>query len=35
MFEAVFLLGGMELIIGAGLAFASKIFYVYVDPFNP
>jgi formate dehydrogenase (NADP+) beta subunit len=32
MVEAVILLGGMGLIIGAGLAFASKIFYVYVDP---
>lgn len=32
MVEAVILLGGMGLIIGAGLAFASKIFYVYTDP---
>jgi NADPH-dependent glutamate synthase beta subunit-like oxidoreductase/NAD-dependent dihydropyrimidine dehydrogenase PreA subunit len=32
MVEAIILLGGMGLIIGAGLAFASKIFYVYVDP---
>ncbi len=32
MIEAIILLGGMGLIIGAGLAFASKIFYVYVDP---
>jgi formate dehydrogenase (NADP+) beta subunit len=32
MIEAIILLGGMGLIIGTGLAFASKIFYVYVDP---
>lgn len=32
MTEAIFMMGGLGLIIGAGLAAASKIFYVYVDP---
>ncbi|MBC2714032.1 MAG: RnfABCDGE type electron transport complex subunit B [Desulfobacteraceae bacterium] len=32
MIEAFLVLGGMGLIIGAGLAVASKVFYVYVDP---
>lgn len=32
MYEAVFLMGGLGLIVGIGLAVASKIFYVYVDP---
>ena len=32
MIEAVFMMGGLGLLVGAGLAAASKIFYVYVDP---
>jgi len=32
MFDAVLMMGGLGLIIGVGLAAASKIFYVYVDP---
>lgn len=32
MIEAVIIMGGLGLLVGAGLAFASKIFYVYVDP---
>ncbi len=32
MIEAVFMMGGLGLIVGVGLAAASKIFYVYVDP---
>ncbi|MBW2367162.1 MAG: RnfABCDGE type electron transport complex subunit B, partial [Deltaproteobacteria bacterium] len=32
MYEAIFMMGGLGLIIGIGLAIASKIFYVYVDP---
>jgi NADPH-dependent glutamate synthase beta subunit-like oxidoreductase len=32
MVEAILLMGGLGAIIGAGLAVASKIFYVYVDP---
>ncbi len=32
MQEALIILGGLGLIIGIGLALASKIFYVYVDP---
>ncbi len=32
MLESVFLMGGLGLLIGGVLAFASKIFYVYVDP---
>jgi len=32
MNEAILMMGGLGIIIGAGLAAASKIFYVYVDP---
>ena len=32
MFEAIAILGGLGVVVGAGLAAASKIFYVYVDP---
>jgi NADPH-dependent glutamate synthase beta subunit-like oxidoreductase/Pyruvate/2-oxoacid:ferredoxin oxidoreductase delta subunit len=32
MVEAVIMMGGLGLIVGVGLAIASKIFYVYVDP---
>ena len=32
MVEAVMMLGGLGLLVGAGLAVASKVFYVYVDP---
>ncbi len=32
MFESILMMGGLGLIIGSCLAFASKIFYVYVDP---
>lgn len=32
MVEAVLMMGGLGLFVGAGLAAASKIFYVYVDP---
>ncbi|MDA3897601.1 MAG: RnfABCDGE type electron transport complex subunit B [Desulfobacteraceae bacterium] len=32
MIEAFLVMGGMGAIIGAGLAVASKVFYVYVDP---
>ncbi len=32
MINAIFLMGGLGLTVGIGLAFASKIFYVYVDP---
>ena len=32
MFYAIILMGGLGLVIGGVLAFASKIFYVYVDP---
>lgn len=32
MIEAVFMMGGLGLLVGAGLAAASKVFYVYVDP---
>ena len=32
MTEAVFMMGGLGLFIGVGLAIASKVFYVYVDP---
>ena len=32
MIEAVFLMGGLGLVVGGGLAIASKVFYVYVDP---
>lgn len=31
MIEAVVMMGGLGIIVGAGLAAASKIFYVYVD----
>jgi len=32
MINAIFMMGGLGLIIGAVLATASKVFYVYVDP---
>lgn len=32
MFEAILMMGGLGVIVGVGLAAASKIFYVYVDP---
>ncbi len=32
MVEAVMMMGGMGLVLGIGLAIASKVFYVYVDP---
>ncbi|QTA79588.1 FAD-dependent oxidoreductase [Desulfonema limicola] len=32
MIEAVFIMGGLGVVVGIGLAAASKIFYVYVDP---
>ena len=32
MLQAVFILGGIGIVVGIGLAAASKIFYVYVDP---
>ena len=32
MVEAVIMMGGLGLMVGIGLAIASKIFYVYVDP---
>ena len=32
MIEAFLVMGGMGVVIGAGLALASKVFYVYVDP---
>jgi NADPH-dependent glutamate synthase beta subunit-like oxidoreductase/Pyruvate/2-oxoacid:ferredoxin oxidoreductase delta subunit len=32
MLDAVFMMGGLGLLVGAGLAVASKVFYVYVDP---
>lgn len=32
MVEAVMLMGGLGVLIGVGLAAASKIFYVYIDP---
>ena len=32
MLTAVFMIGGLGLIVGIGLAVASKVFYVYVDP---
>ncbi|MCG6893718.1 MAG: RnfABCDGE type electron transport complex subunit B [Desulfobacteraceae bacterium] len=32
MIEAVMVMGGLGLVVGVGLAAASKIFYVYVDP---
>ena len=32
MFTAIMLMGGLGLVVGIGLAIASKVFYVYVDP---
>ena len=32
MIEAVLMMGGLGLVVGAGLAVASKVFYVHVDP---
>jgi NADPH-dependent glutamate synthase beta subunit-like oxidoreductase len=32
MLSALFMMGGLGLLVGVGLAAASKIFYVYVDP---
>ncbi len=32
MQTAIFLMGGLGLLVGVGLAIASKVFYVYVDP---
>ncbi|SLM29029.1 FAD-dependent oxidoreductase (4Fe-4S ferredoxin cluster binding protein) [Desulfamplus magnetovallimortis] len=32
MIQSVIMMGGLGLVIGGALAFASKIFYVYVDP---
>ena len=32
MINAVFMMGGLGLVVGVCLALASKIFYVYVDP---
>ncbi len=32
MIDAIFMLGGLGIVVGAGLAVASKVFYVYVDP---
>jgi len=32
MLEAIVLMGGLGLLVGVGLAIASKVFYVYVDP---
>lgn len=32
MFTAILLMGGLGLTVGVGLAIASKVFYVYVDP---
>jgi RnfABCDGE-type electron transport complex B subunit len=32
MVEAIWVMGGLGLVVGVGLAIASKIFYVYVDP---
>lgn len=32
MLSAVFMMGGLGLLVGVGLAAASKIFFVYVDP---
>ncbi len=32
MIEAIFMMGGLGVLVGAGLAVASKVFYVYVDP---
>ncbi|NNF98914.1 MAG: RnfABCDGE type electron transport complex subunit B [Desulfobacteraceae bacterium] len=32
MYTAIMIMGGLGIIVGIGLALASKIFYVYVDP---
>ncbi len=32
MVEALLMMGGLGLVVGCGLAVASKVFYVYVDP---
>jgi formate dehydrogenase (NADP+) beta subunit len=32
MVSAILLMGGLGLVVGVGLAIASKVFYVYVDP---
>lgn len=32
MIEALMMMGGLGLVVGFGLAIASKVFYVYVDP---
>ena len=32
MITAVFIMGGLGVIVGIGLAVASKVFYVWVDP---
>lgn len=32
MLSGVLLMGGLGLVVGLGLALASKIFYVWVDP---
>jgi NADPH-dependent glutamate synthase beta subunit-like oxidoreductase len=32
MIDVVFMMGSLGLLVGAGLAIASKVFYVYVDP---
>jgi len=32
MIQAVLIMGGLGVFVGAGLAIASKVFYVYVDP---
>jgi NADPH-dependent glutamate synthase beta subunit-like oxidoreductase/NAD-dependent dihydropyrimidine dehydrogenase PreA subunit len=32
MIQAIFIMGGLGIIVGIGLAVASKVFYVYVDP---
>ena len=32
MIQAIFIMGGLGIVVGIGLAVASKVFYVYVDP---
>jgi len=32
MIDVVFMMGGLGLLVGVGLAVASKVFYVYIDP---
>ncbi len=32
LIPAILMMGGLGVIIGIGLAVASKVFYVYVDP---